>query len=334
MALAGRQKALLLLTSLDAASASELLKGLGPDKIQMIAVELAQLDASGHRDAAEQTKVVREFCSALKGNMAQALNIKSFISNVLSSTLDEEQAAKVQSQIQRAIGRRDPFAAIRMAGTEELVMALEGEHPQTIAVVLSELNPHKSQEVLSLLDDQTRLKAVSKVVNQDLLGAGVRERMASMVSARLESLEGETLVARPGSREQNLRKLALMLSGLEREIRDQMLEEIEKHDEETGKTVRNLMVTWEDIPSIADRSLQEALRSVEAGKLAMALYGAEEELVQRIRANISERMAAMLDEEASLMQEPLDTEVSEAREEVVAPLRKANEEGTLRFVQR
>jgi hypothetical protein len=42
----------------------------------------------------------------------------------------------------------------------------------------------------------------------------------------------------------------------------------------------------------------------------------------------------MLDEEASLMQEPLEKEVLDAREEVVNPLREANEEGKLRFVGR
>jgi len=73
---------------------------------------------------------------------------------------------------------------------------------------------------------------------------------------------------------------------------------------------------------------------VEASKLAIALYGADEEIVQKIRSNISERVAAMLDEETSLMQEPLEKEILEAREEVVRPLREANEEDKLRFVQR
>ena len=94
------------------------------------------------------------------------------------------------------------------------------------------------------------------------------------------------------------------------------------------------MITWEDITEIADRSLQEALRTVEASKLAIALYGADEEIVQKIRSNISERLATTLDEEASLMQEPLPKEILEAREGIVQPLREANEEGKLRFAQR
>ncbi len=80
--------------------------------------------------------------------------------------------------------------------------------------------------------------------------------------------------------------------------------------------------------------MQEALRAVEPGRLAVALYGADEDVVQKIRSNISERAAAMLDEEISLMQEPLEKEVLNAREEVVGPLRDANEQGTLRMIGR
>jgi flagellar motor switch protein FliG len=94
------------------------------------------------------------------------------------------------------------------------------------------------------------------------------------------------------------------------------------------------MITWDDIPSIADRSMQEALRNVESGKLAVALYGASDAIVEKIRSNISERAVASLDEEISLMQDPIEKEVLDAREEVVNPLREANEQGTLRMIGR
>lgn len=334
MALTGKQKAAILLMSLDAATATELLKGIKPEEIQDIAMELARIDLSKQHNPKEQAKVTREFCKSLQQKEAPQFSIKGFFDEMLVNALGKEKAGQIQAQIKKATLQNELFSKIRSAGTDELVLALEGEHPQTIAVILSELPPKKSQEVLSLLGEEVRLKAVCKMTIPDVLGAGVKQRIASIVSDRLKSLKGETLVVRPGQEAQNLRKLALMLSGLEKDLRDQLLSEISKRDEETGKTVRNLMITWEDIPSIADRSLQEALRSVDSSKLAVALYGADEEVAQKIRSNISERAVTMLDEEASLMQEPLEKEILDAREEVVSPLREANEEGKLRFVGR
>ena len=110
--------------------------------------------------------------------------------------------------------------------------------------------------------------------------------------------------------------------------------EISKHDEETGKMVRNLMIMWEDIPSITDKSLQEVLPAVELKQFAIAMYGADEEIVQKIRSNISNRAAESIDEEMSLMQDPLEEEILEAREQVIQPIRDANEKGILRRVKR
>jgi len=327
----GRQKAAMLLMSLDAATTVELLKGLEAEEIQEIAVELARIDAAQQPDTKEQAKVAQEFFNSLRRKRTPQFSMKSFLNQTLLSIVDKDKAEQIRSQIGKTPKKKDAFIDIRLANPDELVLALEGEHPQTIAVILSELDPGKSQEVLPLLSKEAQLKAVCRMTNPDLVGAEVKQRMASMISERLKGFKGETLAEKP---EQTLRKLAIVLSGLERELRDQLLDEIKEHDEETSTTVRRLMVTWEDIPSIADRSMQEALRTVEAGTLALALYGADNEIVQKIRSNISERVAAALDEEASLMQEPLEKEIFDAREEVVSPLRAANEEGKLRFIGR
>ena len=331
MALSGKQKAAILLMSLDTLTAAELLKGLDAGEIQEIAIELARIDASERRDLREQAKVAREFCNSLQKEQSQRFSVKTFLNDMLVNILDKDKVEKIHSEIKKATEQKDLFVDIRMAGTDELVLALEGEHPQTIAVVLSELAPKKSQEVLALLNEEARLKAVCKMTNPEQMGGGVKQRMASTITNRLKSFKGETLVERP---EQTLRKLAIVLSGLEKDLRDQLLGEIGKNDEETATMVRRLMMTWEDIMSVADRSLQEALRAVDSTKLAVALYGADEEIVEKIRTNMSERAVAKLDEEISLMQEPLQKEILDAREEVVRPLREANEEGTLRVTGR
>ena len=329
--LTGVQKAAMLLMSLDSETGTELLKGLDAEEIQEIAMELARMQLSKKLSADELTQIAYEFCVSLQSKKGRRFSMKTFINETLTAILDKDAAMQVQEEVRRISGDKDMFADIRMASTDELVLALESEHPQTIAVILSELDPKKGQEVMARLSEEARLKAVGRMINPEMVGSGVKQRMAFTVSERLERLKGETLSERP---EQALRKLAVVLSGLETDLRDQMLEEIKKHDEETSKTVRNLMITWDDIITIADRSLQEALRHVEPGRLAIALYGASETIKEKIRKNISERAVASLDEEISLMQDPLDKEVLEAREEVVVPLREANEQGTLRITGR
>ena len=325
-----KKKAAMLLMSLDSATATELLKELGAEEIEQIAIEIAQINASDARDEKKPDEIVREFCTSLQKGQDRRFNIQSFLNKTLGKILDKEKVEEIQSKVRKATRHSDIFEPIRSASGNELALALQDEHPQTVATVLLALEPKKVQEVLPLLDKDLCCKVAWKMAKPAQITAGVKQQMASTIGERLKSFKGETIAAKP---EKTLRELAIVLSDVEQELRNQILDDINKQDEETATMVRNLMMTWEDIPTIADRSLQEALRAVEANKLAIALYQADEEIAQKIRANISERAAAGVEEEMSLMQEPLEKEILDAREEGVAPLRKANEEGALRRVR-
>ena len=331
LAQTGKHKVATLLMNLDSATASELLRGLTSEEIEELAVEMAQINTSGRHNRKEESRIVREFYSGLrKGGGEQRFSLSSFINETLVNVLGEEKAKEIQAQVSRT-GTQDIFKAVRSADAEQLALVLKEEHPQMAAVILSELEPKKVQSILVLLDKEFCCKVVWKMAKPIALANRVKQQMAALVSKKLESFKGETAVVQKPKT--ILRELAIVLSDVERGLRSEILDDIKQQDEETAEMIANLMVTWEDLLSIADRSLQEALRTVETQKLAIAMHGADEEIVQKILSNLSKRAGTALDEEKSLMQEPLEEEIIEAREEVVGPLRQANEEGKLRHVQ-
>jgi hypothetical protein len=66
VALTGKQKAAMLLMSLDAATAAELLRGVDAEVVQELAVELASLDAAGYRSSRQSLKLARQFFNSLQ----------------------------------------------------------------------------------------------------------------------------------------------------------------------------------------------------------------------------------------------------------------------------
>jgi len=329
----GKRKAAMLLAGLDEATATELLKDQPDEVIQEIALELSQLDATGQVEPEEAVAVATEFCAALQKTGSGVLDVKSFINAVLKGSGGQGRAA----QMQQAMRDKDPFIAITSAGPGQIAAVLEGESAQAIALVLGSLSPKLGTDVLSCLDEEVRLKAVWRMADPGEISPRTVRRVGEMVCKRLVELTSDEGSAPStfgeDARRTTLRKVALVLSGLTKENRDILLGEIEKHDEDTAHTVRALMVTWEDIVKVEDRSLQEVLRKIDAGILAKALYGAEPIIANKIRSNISERAAEMVDEEASLMAEPRKKEILEAKEEVVKPLREANEAEQLAFIE-
>jgi len=335
MALNSKRKAAMLLASLDAATATELLKGQPQEVLQEIAMELSHLDATGQVDVEEALGAAKEFCSSLEKVNSGGMHVKSFINNLLRASGGHGKAAEIHAQMQQAVRDKDPFIAITSATTWQIAAALEGEPAQAIALVIGSLPPKLGTEVLGRLAEDVRLKTVWRMAKPGEVSPKIIRRVGEMVCRKLVELtsEEEGAAFEEVLPVETLRKVALVLSGLGKEERDVLLAEVEENDEGTANMIKALMVTWDDIPKIEDRSLQEILRKVDAGVLAKALYGAEPVIMEKVRSNISERAAEMVDEETSLMAEPRKKEILEAREEVAKPLREANEAEELMFIE-
>jgi len=332
MALTGKQKAALLLMSLDVRTATELLKGLDPKVVRELAAELTYLDAAGSHSKKQSTDVARQFYNSLRTE--PMFRPRNFVKEMLKGTLGEEKAAQIQSEIQEFINKRDPFISIRSADLRTLVSVLENERPQAVAVVLSELPAKKSSAIVGLLGEGMRVSAISRMTSADTVAAEAKARIAESIRKRLDEIEatrdGRLLQSRP---EESLRRVAVVVRNLEKEHRDSVLEAMRQKHTEVSEKVVNLMIIWEDIPQVADRSLQEALRGIDERNLALALHKADSAITEKIRSNISERAGALVDEEASLMSAPRKEDLKEARERIVEVLREMNNRGELAFIE-
>jgi len=333
VALTGKQKAALLLTTLDVATAAEMLKGVDTRTVQELAVELSYLDAAGYRSTKQTADIARQFCKSLQDE--SAFHFKSFVREMLKNTVGEEQAKQIQGDVQNLLQKRDPFITIRSADLETLAAVLETEHPQAVAVVLSELPPKKSSEILGLLAEGLRVSAISRMTSIGGITPEAKTRIAQMIRKRIEAMgtarqSGTAIQVRP---EQSLRKVAVIVRNLDKEVRDGVLEAIRQKDKEAGEKVMNLMIVWEDVPLVADRSLQQALRGIDERQLALALHETLEDIGGKVKSNISERAAAMVEEETSLMSSPKKEDIRQAREKIINVLRELNKTGELTFVE-
>jgi flagellar motor switch protein FliG len=345
VAKSGTRKAAELLMGLAPETAAELLKTAPEDTVKEIAAEMASLNATGGHsdDIAESEETAREFFTMVDsvtnrdpGEFGGAY----FLDNVLEMVVGREQSRTARQQVDEMVRSRDPFLGIRSADPEHIALALQGEPPEVISLVLSELRTENAGEVLPLLDDHDRAEVVRAMTVGKQASVDVRLRVAASVHHRLNELkwkeQGELTLGKQkeAMRNKRLRKIAIILQGLSSELCESLLEELAKVDPETVKTVRNLMVVWEDIPRIEERCLREILRAVESQKLALSLYEAAPRIAAKIRSNISERASAMVDEELSFLSSPKAESILESRESILNALREMNANGDLEMTNR
>jgi len=330
MVAGGARKAALLLMSLDATSAAELLRNAPKAVVTDIAVEMAYLEAAGQGSKTVSVEPAKEFFTLLRGRKAGTSG-SAQLTALLEKAVGRDQAGEILKLAQAAVQERDPFLSIRSASLSDLARILQGESGQVAAMVLGELTSAKASKLLPMLDERVRAEAVRGMTSGDGASPAVRTRVAARLAERLNV--GLAAAASGGGTEQTqkLRKVAMLLRGLDAPTRDALLKAIDSNDADAGQAVRDLMVVWADVASVADRTLQNILRLVDARNLALALHGAEPAIAAKINSNISERARALVDEETSLMSSPKQQDVEKARQEMLQAMRELNATGQLEF---
>lgn len=318
MTLTGRQKAAMLLMSLDAATAAELLKGINPDLVQELAVELAYLDATGYQTGKQSTQIARQFCNSLQVN--QEHNFKSYLEQMMKSTVSNE-VAKNHTRMNDIRQKNDPFAPLRLLDSQTIASVLEKEHPRSAAVVLSELPPVKSSDVLDLLDRGIRFSAIRRMTTCKNMEAEAKAQIAETVCMRLKAFTTDEINEAEQSRlEQFVTRIALIAQNLGKNLRTALLGTTNTQDDISGEIVTEPIIIWEDIPKLADGFLQKALRGINTKKLALALVEADDTLVQKITTNISARKAAAMNKQAVHLLTAAIEDIEEARKEIIQVL--------------
>jgi flagellar motor switch protein FliG len=327
--LTGKQKAAMLLMSLDAATAAELVKDLDSKVVKELAVELAYLNPDDFKNSNQGNKIVRQFHHSLKARETFRLN--NFLDEVLKSTIGQEKAEWIQAQIQDVLC--NPLISICSVDARTLALVLRNEHPQTIAVVLSELPAPKKHEVLNFLDGSVQVSVIGRMNDCKAMTTEAKAVVVEEVYGRLNNIAiNRTGKPLPSWSEQSLRKVALILRELDKEIRDGLLSAINVKDHQAGEMIAELMIIWADISQVTDRSLKEALNRVDANTLALALHGADEAITTKIRSILSGRAVAAVDKQASLVSAPGEEDIEKARGQIVGILRRMNDKCELVFI--
>ena len=136
MSLTGIQKAALLLTAMDQATATELLKGQPQEIIQKVAMELSRWDGKVKKDTNKISMVAHEFFSNLFKPKNDDLNIKNFVGSLMGDANSDK-----TDTLQQAAIESDPYIIISDASATHLATAIENEPPQAIAIILSQVDP-------------------------------------------------------------------------------------------------------------------------------------------------------------------------------------------------
>ncbi len=318
--LTGRQKAAIFLVSLGSDVSSEIFKHLREDEIEQLTFEIARLDKV---EAEDKDRVLMEFQELMMAQGFISSGGIDYAREVLERALGTQKAIDIVNRLTSSLQVR-PFDFIRRTDPSHLLNFIQGEHPQTIALILSYLDPNKSALILSGLNHQIQADVARRIATMDRTSPDVLREVERVLERKLSTLASEDYTSAGG-----IDAIVEVLNQVDRGTEKIIIEALEEEDPELAEEIKKRMFIFEDIVLLDDRSIQKVLREVDTQDLAKALKGVDAEVQEKIYRNMSKRAATLLREDMDFMGPIRLRDVEEAQQKIVNIIRKLEEAGEI-----
>ena len=210
----------------------------------------------------------------------------------------------------------------------QIIPFISKEHPQTIALILSQLAAQQSAGVINGLSEEVQADGSSRIATMESISPqGLRELEESLAQGLETILSGQvTEIGGPKAVTEilNLTRRSTEKAGLER---------LDAQDPDLAEDVRNQMFVFDNISNLPNCEIQLILREVDSKDLTTALKGANNEMKDRIFGNVSERVGTMMKEEMNFSGPVRMSDVEEVQLWIVQTVRQLEEAGQVTIVR-
>lgn len=319
--LSDRQTAAVVLMNLDRTHAIEVMKHLTEAEAEAVASEIMGLH---NLDAATTSQALGQFHRIATGHLPPARGGRDIAAGLLEASFGAERAAALLGRANSSTATSS-FDFLSAADPAQLANLLDGELPQTVALVLAHLPTEQAAAVLAVLPDPARTDVAHAIAT---MGTATQEAI-SIVADALKARTGVFAARTAPETLGGVEPLVEIINRSDATIEKALLASIEDRDSALAEDIRSRMFTFADIVKLEDRDAQSVLRGIDLRSLALALKGANEGIAEVIRRNVSERNRETLNEESRSLGPVRMSQVEEARAEIVRTIRALEASGDI-----
>lgn len=220
----------------------------------------------------------------------------------------------------------DPVVELRELPADKLLKVLEGEPAAATALVLTVVDTAAAAAVMKGLPADLRVQVAMRFSQPGSRNYALIQKLARAIVDKGRRLAEQPAETPPDTR---IADLAAMLRGLPRADRTAVFKSLGESDPELAARVKEKLFRFADLATVEDRPLQTMLQQLNLKTIATALKGADDAVAAKVTGNLSGRARELLQEELSLLGSVSNTQVDDARKEILQLLMKAEEEGQI-----
>ena len=312
--------------------AAVFLMALGPDVAGKVMSKLPNdmieelthtITGMGHVTYGEKKSVLSDFISISSQISGIAFGGKETAKQILEAGFGNRMANSMFSRV-ASYSEIKRFEHLKNVDPLTIANYIKNEHPQTVAVVLAHMDPRFSGPILELLPAELQGDVAHRMAILEAPNGEVLKAVEAVLAGQLQG-EMQPKDTQYGGKKQ----VAEILNEIDREVWQEILDEMREIDDEVANDVNNLMFVFEDIVLLNDANIQDILKEIDGKELTMALKGATEEIQVKIFGNMSKRAAEGIAEDMEYMGPVRLGDVEEAQQRVVEVIRSLEEAGTI-----
>jgi flagellar motor switch protein FliG len=318
--LSNREKAAILIIGIGKTHAAEIYKHLSEDEIAALTLSVTTMKKVTDEDRDDVLNEFYETCIAKKFVREGGFE---YARGVLNKALGDEKANEILSKLSESIQVR-PFEFVRRADVSQVVHLIANENPQTIAMILSYLDPVKSSQVLVELENELQVDVVRRMANMESVIPEFIREAEVVLEQRLNQMgtSDQTMIGGIGS-------VVEIINRVDRSTERNILETLDMTDTDLAEEIRKNMFVFEDIIKLSPQSIQRVLKDVDQNELTIALKGTTDEVKEFILSNMSKRQQEMILDDLQVLGPVKVRDVEEAQQKIVNVVRFLDDSGEI-----
>ena len=312
-AIEGSSAAAILLMLLDESEAATILKQLDPDEVRQLAK--AMFDTA---NASEQQigQALDRFVTRSRDVSALAIGADTRIRTVINEAVGNVRADNILAAVapQRSAASLE---MLRWMDVDAISGLLASEHPQVGALILSVLVPDVAARAIETLDEVLQADLVLRAAMLTSVPAAAIEDLESVLASA--NVDGQRVAKQAIGGPSDVAKI---MKKMPKQLSERTLRSLKKHDRILAQAIEEEMFIFENLRDLDKKSLSSVLRSVDAAQLAIALKGADEDMVDMCLATMSQRAAETIRDEMDEMTMVKRADVDDAQKSVMQIVRQ------------
>jgi flagellar motor switch protein FliG len=318
--LSGLQKAAILMVTLGSGISGPVLKRLTEQEAEAITQAIAKLEPVTSQQVESVLEEASRFTrpSITRGGL-------DYVRKMLVEAYGPDAATRWVDRLVKSMDQETvDFGSLRKVDPQQLAKFIQDEHPQTIALVLSHLDPSQAAALLNSLPLEVQADVALRMADLERISPESVRVIASVIGQKLKNLGDLSRETRGG-----VRAVADMFNRLDPNSCAQLMDAIERDEPNLFEAIRRYMFVFEDLTALDGNEMRELLSKVDRKMLTIALKGTSEELRNHFFQSLSQRGAEMLREDMEAQGPVKLKEVDAAQQAVITAARELEKDGVI-----